>query len=353
VDLNPWLGFLPHAGASEEVPEAPERASRTPFQLEPLPVGPSSVTLLAEKIRFRETVFGTVDLHLALGATSLVAHPVSFELFDSTFQTSSSLEWPENTPVFSVSSSLTPLNMEPVFDSFFPESKGALKGTFSFDTSLEGSASTSSGLIETLNGSLQADMVEGQIRLFAPVPDAPQGLLQTQELLEAIIRAMATALAVPAEQLLDPPVEQLRLRASIADQQVSLERFEAENSEFRLRANGTLPLRSDNIGASDVGQLPITLGVNTNIAKRIRIYREDRLEEDKIVLPPLVDVKGTLAEPIIDVRKRAIAGLVITGVTERNSTGNEDVDKALSILGGLLSGEGPPPTPTPTAEQAP
>jgi hypothetical protein len=92
----------------------------------------------------------------------------------------------------------------------------------------------------------------------------------------------------------------------------------------------------------------VSLGVQTNIAKRVRIYREDRLAEEKIVLPPLLELGGTLENPEVNVRKGVIAGLVMTGVNERNDIGNERVQQALNLLGGFLSGEGPRPTPTPT-----
>jgi len=200
---------------------------------------------------------------------------------------------------------------------------------------------------------VNAVVEKGQIRLFAPVPGAPAGLLQTQKFVESVIRTLAGALAIPPQNLLEPPIEDLILNATFEDQLVTLNNFLAENSEFRFQTSGSLPLNSDALGNSSVQNLPIILGLETNSAKRIKIYREDRLEEDKIMLPPLLDIKGTLAQPEIDVRKRALAGLVLTGVNERNEIGNENLQRALGILGGFLSGEGPPPTPTPLPRPTP
>lgn len=354
VDLTPWKAVLPAQGAEgDDAPAAKAKDPGKAIALEPLPLGPSSVSLLADRIRYESLELEEVEVHVAAGPTSLVLHPIRMTAGDSVFTTSSSLEWPEGSPRFLMSAKLTPLEIGPYLDRFLPDMKGAVQGLLSFDTNLEGTASTPVELVRSLKGSLKAEVTEGRIRLFAPVPDAPEGLLQTQQLLESIIRGLATALAVPPEQLLDPPVERLVVDAAIEQQQMQVKTFQAENSEFRLTATGGLPLKAGDLGETAVHDIPVALGVNTNIAKRIRIYREDRLVDNKIMLPPVVDIQGTLAAPEVEVRKRAIAGLVITGVTERNSTGNENVDAALSILGGLLSGEGPPPTPTPRPPTTP
>jgi hypothetical protein len=100
--------------------------------------------------------------------------------------------------------------------------------------------------------------------------------------------------------------------------------------------------------------MPITLGVSTNVAKRARIYRIDRVREDRVFLPPFVSVEGTLGQPKINWDKSVITGLVLTGVTENIRLKDERAQQVLEGLGGLLSGEGPPPPrPTPTPSAAP
>ena len=350
VNVTPWLSLAPEEEASTgETPSAPKETSG----LEPLPIGPSSLTLDLSALQLEDVLANEVIIHVAAGPTSIVLHPVSFTLDDATLSTSTSLSWENQAVGFESFLKITALNLQPIFDTFLVQTPGAVKGILDLETTFAGTGVTPTDILSSLKGSINLGLTEGQIRLFAPMEGSPDGLLETQELLERIIRTLANALGVPPSQMLDPPIEQITFNASIAQETLQLEEFMAENSEFRLISSGILPFNPANVSRSDVGALPVSLGVSTNIAERIRIYREDRLVDGKIMLPPLMDITGTLAEPEIDVRKRVISGLVITGVTERNKTGNERVDAALGILGGLLSGEGPPPTPTPTPTQAP
>ena len=351
VNVNPWIEIFP---LPDPKPVQSSVSTNTvPTHFPSLPIGPSSVSLLADTLTLRDQTFEKIDLHVAVGNTSVVLHPFTFGLNDGTFQTSSSVEWPTGVPEFTSWIQITPIEVEPLLNSFLSEKTGAIKGLFSLESNLSGKGTSFPTLASTLRGSVNAVVEKGQIRLFAPVPGAPAGLLQTQKFVESVIRTLAGALAIPPQNLLEPPIEDLILNATFEDQLVTLNNFLAENSEFRFQTSGSLPLNSDALGNSSVQNLPITLGLETNSAKRIKIYREDRLEEDKIMLPPLLDIKGTLAQPEIDVRKRALAGLLLTGVNERNEIGNENLQRALGILGGFLSGEGPPPTPTPLPRPTP
>jgi hypothetical protein len=345
IDLTPWLSLRPSTAGDVPAEEPP---SQEPASLKPLPIGPSSFTLDLQSLLVDQIRFDDVNLHVAAGPTSIVIHPASLNIGKAGISTSSSVSWLNEIPSVDSVLQISDLNLQPVFDAFLVQTPGAIRGMLDLETSFTGSGMTTPQVLGSLNGKIHLDLTQGNIRLFAPVDGSPDGILETQELLEKIIRNLASALAIPPEQLLDPPIEQITLRAALENETLQLEEFRAENAEFRLISNGVLPFNTRDVSDSDVGALPVTLGVSTNIARRVRIYREDRLVENKIMLPPLMDIKGTLAEPEIDVRKRVISGLVITGVTERNSTGSERVDTALGILGGLLSGEGPPPTPTPT-----
>jgi hypothetical protein len=287
------------------------------------------------------------------GPTSVKVDPLSFEVNKSPFQTVTSIDWSDGLPEFTTRTHLSPLELGPIADILYPEAPGAVQGVFSLQSELAGKGRSYSDLASSLDGKFEASVQEGRIRLFASVPDAPRGLLQTQKYLETLIRTLALGLGLPPSELLDPPVDTLEIKAGIGNRRIRLDSFLAENPEFRLQASGSIPLHASEWGKSGVEELPVTLGVSPPLAKRVRIYREDRLEDGKIMLPPVLDVEGTLAEPNINLRKRVIAGLVITGINERNDLGNENVQKALNLLGGFLSGEGPAPTPTPVPTAAP
>jgi len=149
-----------------------------------------------------------------------------------------------------------------------------------------------------------------------------------------------------------PDIEAVLFQAQITDHLLSINKAKVLNPEVIMEAHGTIRLSSQ-VEQSRIERLPVVMGVNTNLAKRVKIYRENRVQGDYVLLPSFIGVSGTLAEPKIDVKESVITGLVLTGITERNEIENEDVKTALDVLGRLLTGEPIPNKPAPIEQPAP
>jgi uncharacterized protein involved in outer membrane biogenesis len=254
---------------------------------------------------------------------------------------------------YNLQASVAPLEVRELVNNWVPDMRGKVQGILSSDLSLRGAGLTGPSLRKNLKGSFRLDVRDGQIVILDEAELKNEGLLSLRRLLGGVMGTVATALGLEPHELMRPPLTELRIDAQLGDSRLTLSDFLAVNPEIHVGTRGEI-LLEDDLPASRIRKMPITLGVSTNVAKRARIYRIDRVREDRVFLPPFVSVEGTLGQPKINWDKSVITGLVLTGVTENIRLKDERAQQVLEGLGGLLSGEGPPPPrPTPTPSAAP
>ena len=164
-----------------------------------------------------------------------------------------------------------------------------------------------------------------------------------------VLKGVSVSLGLPPDGLTHPPLTNISLKSEIAQGQLRLEECRLINQEMTANAVGGVQL-ADELPQSVIQNIPIQIGLSTNVAKRAKVYREDRVQGAYAVPPPFVRLTGTLGAPKVSIDKKVLSGLVLSGVLERNKIGDEQTQEILRGLGGLLSGEGPPPKPTPTEE---
>ncbi|MDF3128113.1 hypothetical protein P0Y35_02770 [Kiritimatiellaeota bacterium B1221] len=356
LDLNPWADWMtaaqsaPADASSTNVEPKPVKSEK--IQLTELPFKNFNFTFLVHHLRLNKIRLDNIQANVLAGKTRFQIKPLSLTVNGSTFTNVVDAQW-ENLPLtLGFTSSLSPLDIEPIVDSLLPEKSGAVTGILAGSTRFQITGSTSRELWDSFKGQVEMSYTEGKIRLIDPDPDQHTGLLHTRKLVQDIITALANALQLSPEQLMAPEIESVVFKTQIRDQQLSLEQAKIVNPEFMLEAKGSLSLSTE-IAASKIENLPLVLGLNTNLAKRVKIYREDRVINDYVVLPSFIEVSGSLETPKIEVKKGVITGLIISGVTERNKVGNENVQTGLEVLGSILSGEPipvTPPIPAPTPQ---
>ena len=354
LDLNPWSAFLVQQAPPNSVPPGSAVESTAKSQaLQPptLPLKSLKLVLNAEQVTFEQIRLDQVSVNLHADSGSIRLHPLSLGINGSTFLTKLDAQWKEPPLEVTLESSLSPLNLQPIIDSLMPDKKGAVTGRLQADTDVRMQGNTAQALWKSFEGNVEVSYTEGKLRLLNADPEQNTALLQTRKLVQDLVGALAKALQLSPEKLMSPAIESVMVKTQIADQHLSLEKARIINQEFLLDASGEVALLPD-LGQSKFESLPVVVGLGTNVAKRVKVYRESRVQEDHVILPSFIEVGGTLAEPEIDVKESVITGLIISGVTERNELGNENVQAGLDILGSLLTGE-PIPEKTPRPEPTP
>lgn len=354
IDLDPWAVFLvqppPSAEAPAAAPPAPPAtavAVAESLQLPELPLEKMTLDVAVDKIHFKDLQLGQLELKAEAGKRQLGLAPLRFTLNGSTLNTRGKADWQHEDLDINLNASLSPLDLQPVFDSFVPDKKGAVTGKLQADTAFTINGNSVQTLTDSFQGQVKLAYTLGKIRLLNSDPEQHSALLHTRGFVQKVVSAMAETLQLAPEQLMEPEIESVTFDTEWLDRRLLIRQAMLRNPEFLMEASGEIQL-ADQAGDAGISKLPLVLGVSTNLAKRIKIYRPERVKGDYVVLPAFLEVTGSLKEPEIKVKKGVITGLVISGVTERNDIGNENVQKGLEILSTLLTGEAPPAKPTPT-----
>ncbi|MCC5845132.1 MAG: hypothetical protein JJU05_12860 [Verrucomicrobia bacterium] len=352
IDLSPWIPQATSAG-----PAVPAEAQTTAGpQTEPEPV-----TLPVQDGTLRVNI-ATLLLHGlqvdALEILTLLA-PAGIEL--NTFNLTM-----ENAPVsaggaldlsvpgfkYQARARLAPVALAPLIHTRDPALAETFSGILEADFALSGAGVTGPSLRAHLEGHLNALITESDFNLNDLAALENGGLKSFGNVLTTLLRALAPALGVQPSDLLEPHLDEIRLRSRLKTGQLLLETLNVENELLRIQAAGTVDL-DDDLEASRIRNIPVQIALETNLARRVRLYREDRLRDDRIALPSFVQIRGTLGDPDIDIRRSVLTGLLVGGVTESGLLRDERAREILGGIGGILSGEGPRPTPTPAPTPTP
>jgi len=237
--------------------------------------------------------------------------------------------------------SVQQLDVGELVDGFAP----AIKDRFDGMLDLSGSFTLKEPYRES-TGNLEATITKGRLFLLEEVPEDPKAVKMGQKLTRLILESTARVLNVPPEHFTAPPIEEFTLRLRLQDSVLELNEAQVANEEILLRSQGRIPLQAQP-SLTPLEDIQIQMGVSTNIAARARIYRENRVQDDRVMLPAFLQLEGTLGEPELDVKKRVITGLILSGVTDHIQVGGEDTHSILQGVGALLTGERLQPTPTP------
>lgn len=351
LDAKPW--YFPPV-EKEVVASEPAVTAPIPEELNlpPLPLKPSTLSLRVAEVRLEDLVIRDLTVDAEAERQHILLKPMNFMVNESEFTSEARFDWSETLAAYQLQAEMTPLNIQPIADSLMPDKTGALTGSVQGAMELSGQGTLWSSMRETFRGNVDVSLREGQMRLLDPNPDQNAGLVHTRKVVRRVLTVLARVLNLPPEKLMAPPLHQVVLRSRIEPGSLHLEHFEILNMEFYLEAHGRVAL-AEIMEDSRFEAFPVVIGLNTNLAKRARIYREDRVKEGRVLLPSFLSVKGTLGEPDVDVNRSVLTGLIMTGVTERTDFGSERLQGVLQGLGGILSGEGPPPAPTPPPSPEP
>jgi|GEM_PF-1560263 len=350
LNLTPWKPApRPAAAPPSEAPRGSVLPESEPT-LPELPFQASSLKMKAERVVYRGVEVADIRFHTFLEPTAVRVTPLDFRLNGAHVTAALDLSYPDGIPVYTVNADWDPFDLEPLVSAALPDKEEAIQGVVWGRVALDGRGVTGEHLRRHLRGDLEFHMKEGRIRLMRQ--GGHPGLLEVKELVRELVEVLAGAIKVPAENLKAPPVTDLVLQAEFAEGRLNLQKAQGMNRELLLAAEGRVDLKA-NLLESSFERLPIIVGVSTNVAQRARVYREDRVRDDYVVLPSFLKVEGTLGEPSINVDKSVITGLILTGVTQHNQVGGEKVQEILEGLGGLLSGEGPAPKASPTPGPTP
>ncbi|MGA0369471.1 MAG: AsmA-like C-terminal region-containing protein, partial [Kiritimatiellia bacterium] len=265
LELNSWKDFLiqkpqPDPSGSEPGPGR-ETDSTSAWKLPTLPFEKLMLDVEIGKVHFSEVMLQAVRLKLDAEKQSLILQPFSLVLNQSEINQTLNLDWTNGIHV-TTEGSISPLDLQPVIDSFYPEKRGVIMGMLQGSTAFSTNGTSGESMRRNLSGQLDLSYTQGKIRLLDSNPDQQTALFHTRKLVQDIVTALAGALNLSPEKLMAPEIESVILSSRIKDQHLQLERGRIENPEFLMEMQGEIAL-SPVVGDSELDSIPVILGVST------------------------------------------------------------------------------------------
>ena len=279
--------------------------------------------------------------------------------------------------------------LPPLVDTFQPERKGQLAGTFTAHAKISGTGTTGESLQKTLTG--QFDMASTNLNLqvvnirnksvklivdvISTIPELvknPEGAVGS--LLQSFTGQSKGGLA---EDLSKSPVNSIVARGNAGSGKVALEQATIESPAFRAEATGTIVLAP--VLTNSTIQIPVSVALSQPIAQRLNLVPGGTpTNAPYSKLPDFFTEVGTVGNPKADIKKlvllklaaQGIGGAVPIGGTAGNilqglgltngkpGSGNNtqapnSSGNLLQGLGGLLGGGTAPATNAPPAATNP
>ncbi len=247
--------------------------------------------------------------------------------------------------------------LPPLVNTFQPERKGQIGGTFTAQATVSGQGTTGASLQKTLNGQFDASSTNLNLSVANFKNLILKKLIDVVSTIPELTRNPASAITsfLPgtsgtgglANELTKSPVDSIIARGTMGSGRVDLEQAVVQSAAFRAEAAGTITLAA--VLTNSTIQIPVSISLSRPIAEKLNLVPANTPTNAAYAkLPDFFTERGTIGEPQADINKGALAGLVLQSITSGVPAAGSKVSGVLQGLGGLLGGgvpstENPPP----------
>jgi uncharacterized protein involved in outer membrane biogenesis len=262
--------------------------------------------------------------------------------------------------------------LAPLVDTFQPERKGQLGGTFTANAKIKGVGTTGASLQNSLAGqfdlastnlnlsviNIKSPVIKTVVNVVATIPDLvknPEGAVGS--LLQGLTGQTSGGLA---DDLSKSPINSILASGNAAAGKVNLQQASVQSAAFHADTTGTITLAP--ILTNSAIQFPVSVWLSQPIARRLHLVSADTPTNAPYAkLPDFLTETGTLGEPKAQINKLALislaakgagiggtAGSILQGLGNLGGTGSsgtnlssQSTNKAGSLLqglGGILGG---------------
>jgi hypothetical protein len=212
----------------------------------------------------------------------------------------------------------------PLVNTFAPDRKGQLGGTFTARAKFSGAGITGAGLEKNLTGQFAV----GATNLNLSVVDVHSAILKTlinviatiPQLLSSPDRAIASLLGQATgqggglmDELKQSPIQVINAQGKAGDGRIDLTSATVQSTAFKADARGGIVLTQ--VLTNSTINIPVAVFVNQSIGKQLNLASDNTASSATYVpLPQFVTLTGTIGNPNADINKAALAGLAVKSV---------------------------------------
>jgi hypothetical protein len=241
--------------------------------------------------------------------------------------------------------------LAPLVNTFQPERKGQLGGTFTANANFKGVGTSGAGLQKTLAGqfdlastnlnlsvvNVKSPVIKTIINVVATIPELvknPEGALGS--LVQGLSNKPSGSLT---DELSKSPIDSILANGNAGSGKVNLKQASIQSSAFRADANGTITLAP--VLTNSAIHIPVSVSLGQSIARRINLVSADTPTSAAYVkLPDFLTETGTVGNPKAQVNKLALISLAAKGIGGAIPIGGTagNLIQGLSNLGGAGAG---------------
>jgi hypothetical protein len=233
---------------------------------------------------------------------------------------------------FSFTAQAVPL--APLVDSFQPDRKGQLSGTFSALTQIQGAGVTGTNLQKNLAGqfdinstnlnlavgNIKNPLLKALVSAISAIPDLAKSPASTISSLLQSPTASSASSGGPAPDLQQSPVDAIILRGNIGSGKVQLQQATVRSPAFQADATGTVTLAP--VISNSVVNIPVTVALNRSVAQRLNLVPANTPTNATYAqLPSFLTMTGTVGKPNSQVDKAVLLKLAAQGVLSSGAAG--------------------------------
>jgi uncharacterized protein involved in outer membrane biogenesis len=228
---------------------------------------------------------------------------------------------------YALSLQMDKVPVEPVANSFSPDTRGQYQGLILANAQIKGAGITGSSLQKNLDGQASFTFTNANIQLIGP---------KTKKLIVPI----ATLLRL--SDITQSPLNWVDAQVELGGGNIKLNRFTIESVAFEARTQGVIPI-ADVLTNSPLN-LPVEFSLRRSLAEQANLLPANTpTNATYAMLPAFVTVKGTLGEPKSDLNEMALGGLLLqsgAGLGRQLGAGiGGKAGDSIKGVGSLLTGQ--------------
>jgi hypothetical protein len=239
---------------------------------------------------------------------------------------------------YDVSLNADKIPLDPIVNSFMPDSRGQYRGLILANARIQGAGITDASLQKNLTGQLGCSFTNATIQLFAN--NKPPKNVFTR-LIWYTLEGIGVFLRV--NEVASSPLNAINAQAQIGDGKINLTRVSLQSQAFEAHSQGIVPMLVP-LTNSPLN-LPLEFSLSRSLAQKSGMLPANTPPDAAYAsLPTFVTVKGTVGDPKRDFNELALGGILLKGgVGIAEKLGVNVGDKTGGVLkgvGNLLTGPG-------------
>jgi hypothetical protein len=334
---GPTNASAPTAASKPVAASAEPAAPRTEPEPISLPLQSASFDLKIDRLYLREVAVSNMVVGVKASGSKIALKPFQFSLNGAPVNASADLDLGVKGWIYDVAANADRIPLEPIANSFAPESRGQYHGLIFANAQIKGAGITDASLQKNLAGQLSLSFTNASIQLFSGKP--PKGVFS--RLIHYTLLGIGAFLHV--NEITSSPLNSIYAVAKIGDGKVDLSRASLQSQAFEAHTQGVVPMQVP-LTNSPLS-LPLQFSLSRSLAQKAGMMPANTPPDAPYAaLPTFVEVKGTVGNPKSDYKELAIGGILLkSGVGVAEKLGVDVGGKTGGLLkgvGNLLTGQG-------------